>query len=409
MERVDTQINPLLDASKKTQRPIHKVLVMGNFTYPQGMAGTKRVQLFIDELIASGNKVELLLIRQGERSLARKDVVAAGIYKGAQFKTIGKDLGLKLSLLWNLPLFFFGGLYQIAKKRMEGYNTVFLYATLDLENIFFVLWSKLLGYKLILDIVEDYNFVNDSNHLLARIKIASMRYLDKMNTRLADGLVVISTHLQKKYENLNTKKLPIVLVPISAHVEKPQHRTEFHHPIRIVYAGSFAQKDGVELLIDAVLKLSDLYACTVLLSGLGKNQPIIKEKYKDFSQVSFLGFLSDAEYYQFLNEADILCVPRVDMGFAHAGFPFKLGEYLATGLPVLTSGTGDVPFFLQHRENAIIVAAGSSQAIYEGLLSLVSNPAFAFELGEKGREVCQKNFNPQVNGQKLIQLISSIH
>lgn len=58
--------------------------------------------------------------------------------------------------------------------------------------------------------------------------------------------------------------------------------------------------------------------------------------YKDRNR--HLGFLVDSAYSDTLSSAGILCMPRINNGYAYAvGFPFKLGEYLATGKPVIAT------------------------------------------------------------------------
>jgi glycosyltransferase involved in cell wall biosynthesis len=46
---------------------------------------------------------------------------------------------------------------------------------------------------------------------------------------------------------------------------------------------------------------------------------------------------------------------RVGSGYANAGFPFKLGEFLATGNPVITTNVSDVSVYLENYKDCIIV------------------------------------------------------
>ena len=43
------------------------------------------------------------------------------------------------------------------------------------------------------------------------------------------------------------------------------------------------------------------------------------------------GFLLEDEYYKILPHSDVLLMTRINSKYANAGFPFKLGEYLASG------------------------------------------------------------------------------
>ena len=57
------------------------------------------------------------------------------------------------------------------------------------------------------------------------------------------------------------------------------------------------------------------------------------------SKIIYFGLIPDDDYYQFLKDADVLLMTRIDSPYANSGFPFKLGEYLATGNAVIDIST----------------------------------------------------------------------
>ena len=97
-----------------------------------------------------------------------------------------------------------------------------------------------------------------------------------------------------------------------------------------------------------------------------------------------------------------------DLAFANAGFPFKLGEFLATGKPVIASRVSDVERFLVDRESAMLIQAGSSEAIYKAAEFLLENPEAARAIGERGREVANASFNNEQQGKDLLTFIKSL-
>jgi glycosyltransferase involved in cell wall biosynthesis len=110
-------------------------------------------------------------------------------------------------------------------------------------------------------------------------------------------------------------------------------------------------------------------------------------------RIEYMGYLEDDEYYALLGECDILCMTRVASKFAQAGFPFKLGEYLATGRAVVASNVGDVGLYLADRKNALIVEPDSSESIAKALEFLISNPDEAKKIGHEGRKLAKEKFN----------------
>lgn len=61
---------------------------MAHFNYPHGMAGTKKVQNYIEYLTQSnGFEVKVLILRQERERLADNEL--CGEYKGVEYMTIG--------------------------------------------------------------------------------------------------------------------------------------------------------------------------------------------------------------------------------------------------------------------------------------------------------------------------------
>jgi glycosyltransferase involved in cell wall biosynthesis len=125
-------------------------------------------------------------------------------------------------------------------------------------------------------------------------------------------------------------------------------------------------------------------------------------------RIEYKGFLDHASYHREVNAADILCMPRIDTGYAHAGFPFKLGEFLATGKPVIASAVSDVPAFLEDRKDAILVPPGASEAIVEAVDFLIDHPEKAFEMGACGKEKARHLFDYRKQGEALLTFFSDI-
>ena len=84
---------------------------------------------------------------------------------------------------------------------------------------------------------------------------------------------------------------------------------------------------------------------------------MIKElvvKLKIEKRVIFLGQLSREKIPLYLNNAKVLALARPKSLVADAGFPSKLTEYLATGIPVVVTEVGEIPVYLRDNENAFI-------------------------------------------------------
>jgi len=119
-------------------------------------------------------------------------------------------------------------------------------------------------------------------------------------------------------------------------------------------------------------------------------------------RIQYKGFLATDEYYKTLNECDIFCMTRVNTEFANAGFPFKLGEFLASGKAVVATSVGDVPNYLFNDVNAMVIKPDSTEELIHALLLLIENPEKRQALGAEARKKAEKWFDSDTIGMKLL-------
>ncbi|MBJ6749793.1 glycosyltransferase family 4 protein [Geomonas anaerohicana] len=380
------------------------VVFMGKFGYPSGMASTKRIQHFLDYLNGLSTTTRVLQFRTMGEGAGEEQ---AGHYLGTEYRRIGTDLKLNLFLVPALLRYLKDGVGALKRWRIPGgRNVLYSYGGVTLESVLFILAAKRLGYLVIFDIVEDNTFIDDKLSLPGKIRWAAGEILDRFFLGLADGVVVISNYLKQLYGKKVAASVPLVLIPISARCAEEDRPGREPGPMKIVYAGSFAKKDGVEQLLDAFEKVQEKKGnCTLMLCGTGASVKLYQPRIAANPAIQYIGYLEDRAFYRFLLGADVLCVTRTGSTYANAGFPFKLGEYLATGNPVIVSDVGDVRRYLSHMEDAIIVEPGNVSAIAGALEYCLDHPETAAKIGRSGADKCKRYFDPNANGNLLMQLI----
>ena len=106
---------------------------------------------------------------------------------------------------------------------------------------------------------------------------------------------------------------------------------------RFLYAGTFSEVTGVDVLLKAISLISDP-DLEFYFSGKGELvREVISAAEKD-QRVKYLGFMNDEEYIKVLNNTHVFINPR-NMGFKQNrnNFPSKVLEYLACGRPVIST------------------------------------------------------------------------
>jgi len=110
------------------------------------------------------------------------------------------------------------------------------------------------------------------------------------------------------------------------------------------------------------------------------------------SNVTYTGRLPHSKVICKYKEADSFPLPRPFRLYSQAGFPTKLGEYLITGKPVVTTSTGDIPFYLEDKESAYLVNDGSPDSFAEKVIECIMDKDSS-KIGSEGRQIAINSFS----------------
>jgi glycosyltransferase involved in cell wall biosynthesis len=162
------------------------------------------------------------------------------------------------------------------------------------------------------------------------------------------------------------------------------------------FLGSFGNTYDLESVILAArqLEASGLTDCQFILSGEGEKRSRYESLARGLKNVTFTGWL---------NTERIACLMQVaHIGLAayrrgaRQGLPNKIFEYMAAGLPILSSLTGECQRFLDANDCGISYSAGSPDSLARALLSLTRDPALRQRLGSNGLRVFQRRYSASV-------------
>ena len=388
------------------------LVFMGSFTYPRGMAGTKRIQNAINSLKEYPDIAKRVILQRQ----SSENNILSGTHEGTPYETIMGDL-LRGKMLMALPLLYYRTIAALKRAlRPDHKNVIYFYGPLFFDSIVPLSYARKLGYKIIFDVIEDFGLAKElSNSLRHYLMVNFKTRFSSRIKNLSVGVIVISSYLEEQCRILTQERVPIHYLPISVDMNQfPEKPSRMNQTVSLFYAGSFGKKDGLPVLLDAFDTLAARYEnARLVLTGRGDSEAM-KEFYTRMElspnkdRIEYKGYLNDKDYYAALNGADIFCMTRVDLAFAHAGFPFKLGEYLATGKPVIASQVSDVDKFLENGHNAMLVQAGSSTEICEAASYLINNPESAASIGIRGREVAKSFFDYKQQGKALLTFLENI-
>lgn len=173
-----------------------------------------------------------------------------------------------------------------------------------------------------------------------------MRYVQKK----VDGLIVISTYLQKFYKNQNT-----ILIPPLVDKEYLPKNVKLYDRFTISYCGSPFAKDKLDLIVDMANR--DDICVDLVVAGVTKDQFIDQYNYQKpiFDNIKFLGRVSHDEALRIIAKSHYSCFFRNNSRKNNAGFATKFAESISVRTPVITNNTSDLFYWIEKLDAGIMV------------------------------------------------------
>lgn len=201
------------------------------------------------------------------------------------------------------------------------------------------------GSGLVVDIMDAWP--ETFERVAPRFTLAWMRAIAGRNYRCASAITAVA----KRYIDLASSygsKAPTMLC---------HHGIKFSPEIRggamrrlqcvekLVYAGNMSLSYDLATVIDAVKSSPRL---ELDIAGSGPDEPALRRRSGRCERIRFHGYLMRRDLAALLREADAGIVPMLEESCV--GVPYKLADYAAAGLPVLSSLDGETGELLrQHR------------------------------------------------------------
>lgn len=380
------------------------VVYIGPLSFPLGYASTKRRRYMVDYMNEHGISAHVLCTRHGVNDKFSNP--QNGYYGAADYYDLSSYI----------RHFHFHRYYREGKKKLLQWfdstkkNVLIFHTMLPIEDAPFFFYARRLGYKIVFDQVETSYIAKGTNTSFKRkCYIYLCECVSNCAYKLANGSFVISSFLWKQNEK-RYPQMPLCLLPNSTPVLAKKRKKKLNKPLRILYSGTYAPKDGVNFLIEGIIKAVNKGCdCELILVGKGVSRDMLfLSNISDKTFIKYLGFISDEELVNVMLSCDVLAMTRTNSKFANYGFPFKLSEYLSTGNIVLATRVGDVSFYLKNQENAYLVEPESSNAICDAVINIANHEEEALKIAAHGLETMKQQFSINHVGGMFIQFLNQL-
>lgn len=386
------------------------VIFVTSGTYPDGGAATNRHLAYAKGLLELGHEVDFILLK------SQKWHEPMLIEQGIRFTCVWDTPGKKSSKL-SKAFAIYNSIHKanqiITTKYSENFNTVVvLLDTSVLILLPLIHHARRNRIKLFHERTE-YPFVVGGRTFISRINLAI--YLNFVIAKF-DGIYVINNALKKYFSDRLKDKVKLCVINMivdPARFELPQVKKPTQNKI-ISYCGSIeGDKDGIMILIEAFSIIAKEYPFVSLQLINSSRSVQARQRVITFvnklgisDRVQIMGPFLRHEIPGLLCNSDILALARPNNIQAEGGFPTKLGEYLATGNPVVVSNVGEIGLFLKDGLNAYVSIPDSAGEFAKKLREAITSDN-ADEIGMEGKKLVYKDFNYLVQSKKLVHFFES--
>jgi glycosyltransferase involved in cell wall biosynthesis len=305
------------------------------------------------------------------------------------------------------PPFFILRLLQIASGHI-GIISFILFKSHKYDSLYFYnpRWTDTLP-SLVLCSWLGRNTVVDQTELFSlgknkKIHLSEERLVSKHATRI----LAISKNIQKYFQNFRKDK--VEFFPIRVDFERfDVLRVEQKYLMG--YIGSFAAKDGVDLLLDA-LEILRSRLPRIRLRLIGHN-PKLNELAAEIKSrgledyVELTGTVSYNDIPWLLHECDTLIMNRDSSQFSSFGYPIKLGEYFACTKPVLMSDGGGFSEDFEDRNQVYKYKVGSAKHMVDKIMYRYNNIGESDAVAKRGYAFAMDHFDSKKVGSFLVSVI----
>lgn len=193
-------------------------------------------------------------------------------------------------------------------------------------------------------------------------------------------IIVISSYLKNL---LNQRGCNTIVIPplVDINQVKWQRKIDVldlssQYKKKIIYIGDPGEKDLFIPILNALNHLNkEKKLIQLLIVGMSSEEFSKHYFSKDLSYKNFVKCFGRVEMHEvpkYFHYADFSIIIRNNEEYANAGFPTKLVESLASGIPVMTNSTSDIKNYISTDFNGILLAKPTIEEIIYGLTKILN-------------------------------------
>ncbi len=373
------------------------IVYLGFAEFPYGLAEVQKIILISKSLLLCGNEVRVICRNGTHSKKLRPELQVNGNFENIKYTYASGSCFRNPGFLSRRFLEIKGKINEvrlIKKYKKEKKLDFAILSTRSFNSILlYYILSKLYGFKIILNYVEYYSGMKKGKLQLS--KHLNDKCFDRYAPVLSHGVFPISQFLIDKIEKVapGRKYLKISNLTDFEKYSGIETTTCEKYYLFCGYAG---YKEIILFIIDSFALVDNSCSLYLVVNGSDNDISDIKDyinSQEKKEQIKVQSNLSQKDLFTFYQNAIALLIPLRPTLQDIARFPHKIGEYMASGNPVITTNIGEVKYHFKDMENMLIANEYDVQLFADKMKFITDHPSKAQEIGLRGKNAALANFD----------------
>ena len=218
---------------------------------------------------------------------------------------------------------------------------------------------------------------------LVSAAVAPFRWLRRRNLRATSLAIAVAETYRVALEREGARQTITIPIGIDVDAVAPYEKRAGDY-LALVYAGSLGEHYDLDTLLDVVATMPEV---RLTIAGQGPAEDRLRKRAASLPNVAFAGAVDVGRLSELYAAADVGLAPY--RAGSTVALPTKLFDYLAAGLPVITSLDSEVSTLIEDAGAGVRYAAGDAASLRAAIVAL-SDPGRRGPMATEARELAMR-------------------